>query len=304
MKKYSIILIVLAATVLLFIVFLALYTNIMNNSSFCIGCELFKSLVQLFLIIFVGGIIQFSYARISKQKEQEEQQKEKNLAEYRTSLYQHQLSNAIQLLNSKNPKDEITAIMVLTELGNGYPHRWQDIINDICQFLREKYGRFNHNNNINKPEVLEYCLRTLSNFPRIDNNSHSFLFDIHQIKIMNTKNNDLNLYGINLKGFILWGCDFENINFSKVNFEDTNLAGTEFKQCGMEYCNFKNAIIETSFMDNNRATLFQKCNLWENNLNESKLERCCFENNLNIDYRPIQYLIDAGRIFFGKNHMC
>lgn len=240
-----------------------------------------KFLMQLMVIIILGGAVQLIYSVLKSQ--QEEQATE--------SYYSRQLEKGKELLKSGVIKKEEKAVMMLTKLLYDFEYRRQDITNVLCDYLRETYSQ-EKDFNEERASLLEFSLKSLAQIPRYDENKHLLYIDIHQIRV-----EKINLYGINFSDFIMWGCQFNEVLLSRGSFQNADLSGIIFNNCGMEFCNFKNAQVDNSFMDN-RATTFINTRLYNNNLHESKLYSCLMINNIDVNIELFEPYIQSGRITF------
>jgi len=267
-----------------------IYNKLTSELRFTFLNEVAKHILQLVVIVIVGGWVKYSYDSLVQNNKVDEDSRKEKEAENRTAIYFSQLNNAVKLLFSGTCENEKIAITILTELGRDYPHRWQEIINKICEYLRTTFNK-KKEVDTNRRAVLEYCIRCLANLPRYDDNNHPLNIDINQIKIQG-----IDLTCINFKDITMWGCFLIDVNISKSSFENADLSGTIFQNCGMELCNFKNSVLAMSFLDNNQKTAFLHTRLWGHNLHEALIYSCDLEDFECLDQRHLVPFVQSGNL--------
>jgi hypothetical protein len=241
--------------------------------------EIGKFLMQLIVIIIIGGGIQFIFTLLKSQQEE-------RLSE---SYYSRQLEKGKKLLNSGIIQNEEKALFLLTKLSYDFKYRRQDIINVICDYLRKTFSQVK-TFDVGRTSLLDFSIKSLAEIPRNDENNHILCIDIHQIKV-----ESINLFGINLNNFVMWGCQFTQVILSRGSFENADLSGVIFNNCGMEFCNLKNSLIAVSPLDK-RNTSFLGSQLYHTNLHESNLVSCELQKIDDFDIESVKDYIVSGKI--------
>jgi hypothetical protein len=218
-------------------------------------------------------------------------------AQLRTLAFDKQFTYSEKLLALNKPDKARKAISILVELGFEYPYRRQEVVDRLCCYLREAFPQ-------NRPvaeqwfPILLLGIRSVTGLPRNDVNGQPLNIDLRQMRIesIDNTNRKLDLTGINLKDVTMWGCRIIGVEMAKANLENCDLGGTVFDNCSLEWCNFKNARLNASFMDQGRPTTFKQTRLWGCNLNEAVIDLCLLQNADGFDMRSLQPLIEARKV--------
>lgn len=189
----------------------------------------------------------------------------------RVLRYDSQLRSSLSLMDSADPGRKIAGVSLLQELAISYPHKRQEMVKRLSQFLRDLFPQAKGSDPRYIP-VLEHGLRVITTIPRQDDNGHPLHIDLHQMRVEGALEPLLDLTNMNFKGVTLWGCQFHNVILAKSNFENADLGGVWFVNSSLEFANLKGAKINYSFIDQ-RVTTFEHTRLFGTNLEESELAR-------------------------------
>lgn len=165
-------------------------------------------------------------------------------------------------------KQATKALGVLTELARNYPYRTQEIIDEICLFVRKKWNKRQDAVGKDWSSVLALALRILAGFPKKDQNQYPFYIELSGLRVQN-----IDLKGINFENFVLWETEFIGVNMTRSNFRNTDLGGCVFAQgTSVEWSDFSGALMNVAF--NGVVTTFDRALLWGSKFEESRIDRC------------------------------
>ena len=212
-------------------------------------------------------------------------------AKSRVIKYNIQLAYATKLLQSGTVNKARDAIAVLAELAYDYPYRRQDIVDRLCNYTRMMFPQ---DKNVTKEwqEILKFAIQSIASIPRTDVNGQPLNIDLRQIRIQS-----MDFTGISLKDVTMWGCIVLGVTMPRANLENADIAGTVFVHCSLEWCNWKNAKMNSSFMDR-RPTTIVNSRVWGSNLNEANIDKngCILNNYDKSNFDSLIRFTQDGRI--------
>jgi len=159
------------------------------------------------------------------------------------------------------------ALGILAELARNYPYRVQEIIDEICSFVRIRWHK-------DRPyaekwnAALVAALKILFSLPKKDLNQHPYYVELTGLRIQ-----QVDLKGANFENFVLWESEFINVNMTRSNFGNTDLGGCVFAAgTSVEWSDFSGALMNVAF--NGVPTTFDRALLWGSKFDEARIDRC------------------------------
>ena len=191
-------------------------------------------------------------------------QAQKGLRVWKTLL----LTGLIHALERDKLSKTEKSLGIMAELARNYPYRTQEIIDEICRFIRKKW-----NKNTTPAEkwnrALVSSLRILSSLPKMDQNKYPYYVELTNLRLRH-----IDLKGINFENFVLWETEFVGVNMTRSNFRNTDLGGCTFtRQTSVEWSDFSGALMNVAFMSG-VVTTFDQVQLWGSKFEESRIDKC------------------------------
>src|ERR1700730_12006666 len=178
------------------------------------------------------------------------------------------LSGLIHALERNKLSKTEKSLGIMAELARTYPYRTQEIIDEICRFIRTKWNK-------NTPpeekwnKALVLALRILSSLPKMDQNKYPYYVELTNLRLRH-----IDLKGINFENFVLWQTEFVGVNMTRSNFRNTDLGGCTFtRQTSVEWSDFSGALMNVAFMSG-VVTTFDQVQLWGSKFEESRIDKC------------------------------
>jgi uncharacterized protein YjbI with pentapeptide repeats len=191
-------------------------------------------------------------------------QSQKGLRVWKTLL----LTGLIHALERDKLSKTEKSLGIMAELARNYPYRTQEIIDEICRFIRNKWNKNTAPaEKWNKALVLS--LRILSSLPKMDQNKYPYYVELTNLRLRH-----IDLKGINFENFVLWETEFVGVNMTRSNFRNTDLGGCTFtRQTSVEWSDFSGALMNVAFMSG-VVTTFDQVQLWGSKFEESRIDKC------------------------------
>ena len=186
----------------------------------------------------------------------------------RALKYEKYFEYAGRLLAGDDAQKARKGLGILAELARNYPYRTQDIIDEICSFIKTRWSKERSYDEAWNG-VLHSGLRILAGLPKKDHNQHPYYVELTQIRIRN-----MDLKGTNFEELVLWGSEFIRVNMTRSNFRGADLGGCIFSdETSVEWCDFSHALMNYSFLDK-VCTTFDRARLWGSRFEDARIERC------------------------------
>ena len=192
------------------------------------------------------------------------------------------LSGLIHALERDKLSKTEKSLGIMAELARNYPYRTQEIIDEICRFIRKKWNK-NATPEEKWNEALVLSLRILSSLPKMDQNKHPYYVELTNLRL-----HHVDLKGINFENFVLWETEFVRVNMTRSNFRNTDLGGCTFaRQTSVEWSDFSGALMNVAFLSG-VVTTFDRVQLWGSKFEESRIDRCKMIISDGFDVTPIK----------------